>query len=62
MCVNSVHCRGIVHQSDISEGWSTPFQSADRPLNLRTQRFLYNKYQQRPAQVQSYITFESVQY
>ncbi|XP_011862887.1 PREDICTED: saccharopine dehydrogenase-like oxidoreductase [Vollenhovia emeryi] len=52
--------RGMVHQSDVSEGWSVPFRSSDRPLVLRTQRFLYEKYKERPAQVQVYATFTSL--
>lgn len=52
----------IVHRSDVSEGWSTLFLGADRSIALRTQRFLYDKYKERPAQVQTYITFESVLY
>ncbi|XP_029169228.1 saccharopine dehydrogenase-like oxidoreductase [Nylanderia fulva] len=50
----------IVHRSNVSEGWSTLFLGADRSIALRTQRFLYNKYKERPAQVQTYITFESL--
>jgi len=48
----------ILHQSDVSKGWSVPFLSADRTLTLRTQRFLYDKYKERPAQIQIYITFQ----
>ncbi|XP_011863787.1 PREDICTED: saccharopine dehydrogenase-like oxidoreductase [Vollenhovia emeryi] len=52
--------RGRVHQSDVSEGWSVPLgYLPDGPLALRTQRFLYDKYKQRPAQVQFYATFPS---
>ncbi|XP_071642451.1 saccharopine dehydrogenase-like oxidoreductase isoform X1 [Temnothorax longispinosus] len=51
--------RGLVHRSDVSEGWSVRFPSADRPLALRTQRFLYDKYKERPAQVQVYATLKS---
>ncbi|XP_071642449.1 saccharopine dehydrogenase-like oxidoreductase [Temnothorax longispinosus] len=50
---------GLVHRSDVSEGWSVRFPSADRPLALRTQRFLYDKYKERPAQVEVYATFKS---
>jgi len=52
----------MVHRSDVSEGWSISFPSADRPTALRTQRFLYDEYKQRPAQVQFYATLKSVQY
>ncbi|XP_011863789.1 PREDICTED: probable mitochondrial saccharopine dehydrogenase-like oxidoreductase At5g39410 [Vollenhovia emeryi] len=52
--------RGRVHQSDVSEGWSVPLGFIpDGPLVLRTQRFLYDKYKQRPAQVQLYATIPS---
>jgi len=49
----------IPQRSDVPEGWSVPFPSADRPVALRTQRFLYDKYKERPAQVQFYITIKS---
>jgi len=55
-------CRGMLHRSDVSEGWTIPFPSADRPTALRTQRFLYDKYKERPAQIQFYVTLKSVQY
>lgn len=55
-------CRGMVHRSDVSEGWSVPFMSADRALTTRTQRFLYDKYKERPAQIQFYTTFKCVYY
>ncbi|KYM97013.1 putative saccharopine dehydrogenase [Cyphomyrmex costatus] len=56
---NSIYCRCIVHRSNVSEGWSTPFPSADRSVICRTQRFLYDKYKQRPAQVKFYATLKS---
>ncbi|XP_018362845.1 PREDICTED: saccharopine dehydrogenase-like oxidoreductase isoform X2 [Trachymyrmex cornetzi] len=49
----------ILHRSDVSEGWSVPFPSADRSVALRTQRFLYDKYKQRPSQVKVYVTLKS---
>ncbi|XP_071642447.1 saccharopine dehydrogenase-like oxidoreductase isoform X2 [Temnothorax longispinosus] len=51
--------RGLVHRSDVSEGWSVWFPSTDRSLALRTQRFLYDKYKERPAQIRVYATFKS---
>lgn len=54
-------CRSL-HRSDVSEGWSIPFKSADRALVTRTQRFLYDKYKERPAQIQFYVTFKCVYY
>lgn len=50
--------RGVLHRSCISEGWSTIFPGSDRSVSLRTQRFLYDKYKQRPVQVQTYVTFK----
>ncbi|XP_058793856.1 saccharopine dehydrogenase-like oxidoreductase [Phymastichus coffea] len=52
--------KGVLHRSAISEGWSTIFPGSDRSVCLRTQRFLYEKYKQRPVQVQTYVTFKSL--
>ena len=52
--------RGFLHKSPISEGWSMVFPGSDRSVALRTQRFLYEKYKQRPAQVQTYFTLKSL--
>ncbi|XP_048512831.1 saccharopine dehydrogenase-like oxidoreductase [Athalia rosae] len=52
--------RGLAHKSSISEGWSTKFPGADKSTALRTQYFLFQNYKQRPAQVQTYITFKSI--
>lgn len=52
------HFRGIIHKSSLSEGWSMIFPGADRSVALRTQRFLYEKYKQRPVQVQTYFTLK----
>lgn len=49
----------ILHRSDVSEGWSTLFLGSDRSVAFRSQRFLYDKYKERPAQVQTYVTFQS---
>ncbi|XP_071556972.1 saccharopine dehydrogenase-like oxidoreductase isoform X1 [Temnothorax nylanderi] len=55
--------RGMLHRSDVSEGWSVPYLTfADRPASLRTQRFLYDKYKKRPAQVQVYLTLKSFEF
>ncbi|XP_036148685.1 saccharopine dehydrogenase-like oxidoreductase [Monomorium pharaonis] len=53
--------RSVVHRSDVSKGWSVwfPCFAADRPVALRTQRFLYDKYKERPVQVQFYATIKS---
>lgn len=50
--------RGVIHKSPLG-GWSVIFPGADRSVALRTQRFLYEKYKQRPAQVQTYVTWDS---
>ncbi|XP_043803160.1 saccharopine dehydrogenase-like oxidoreductase [Apis laboriosa] len=52
--------RGFIHKSSLSEGWSMIFPGADRSVTLRTQRFLYEKYKQRPAQIQTYFTLNSL--
>ncbi|XP_011863786.1 PREDICTED: saccharopine dehydrogenase-like oxidoreductase [Vollenhovia emeryi] len=51
--------KSMPHRSDVSEGWSLPYVGPDHSLALRTQRFLYDKYKERPAQVQIYVTFKS---
>ncbi|XP_043483926.1 saccharopine dehydrogenase-like oxidoreductase [Leptopilina heterotoma] len=52
--------RGIIHKSEISNGWSVIFPGTDRSIAKRTQRFMYEKYKQRPMQIQTYITFPSL--
>ncbi|XP_043484039.1 saccharopine dehydrogenase-like oxidoreductase [Leptopilina heterotoma] len=52
--------RGAIHKSSISNGWSSIFPGSDRSVAIRTQRFLYEKYKQRPIQVQTYVTFPSL--
>lgn len=49
--------RSLLHKS--LYGWATLFLGSDRSVALRTQRFLYNKYDQRPVQIQTYVTFKS---
>ncbi|XP_015599596.1 saccharopine dehydrogenase-like oxidoreductase [Cephus cinctus] len=51
--------RGKVHKSALSTGYSVPFPGADRSIVIRSQRFLYEKYKQRPVQIQTYVTFKS---
>ncbi|XP_011859004.1 PREDICTED: saccharopine dehydrogenase-like oxidoreductase [Vollenhovia emeryi] len=50
----------VQRNNDVSEGWSILLRGTDRPLNLRTQRFLYEKYKERPVQVQVYVTFTTL--
>ncbi|XP_012280776.1 saccharopine dehydrogenase-like oxidoreductase [Orussus abietinus] len=52
--------KGIIHRSSISDGWSAVFPGSDRSVALRSQRFLYENYKQRPIQIQTYITFKSL--
>ncbi|XP_014231061.1 saccharopine dehydrogenase-like oxidoreductase isoform X3 [Trichogramma pretiosum] len=49
-----------VHCTPLSEGYSVPFPGSDRAVCLRTQRYLYDNYKQRPAQVQTYMTFKTL--
>ncbi|XP_076176618.1 saccharopine dehydrogenase-like oxidoreductase [Ptiloglossa arizonensis] len=52
--------RSLIHQTSAVNGWSTIFPGSDRSVALRTQRYLYEKYKQRPAQIQTYVTFKSL--
>lgn len=52
--------RSLVHKSPVSKGWCMVFPGADRSIAYRTQRFLYEKYKQRPAQIQTYFTLDSL--
>lgn len=51
--------RSLVHRSTVSDGWSLPFPGSDKSVALRSQRFFYEKYNQRPVQVQTYVTMKS---
>ncbi|XP_071054922.1 saccharopine dehydrogenase-like oxidoreductase [Onthophagus taurus] len=52
--------RGNYFKSETLNKWCIPFIGADRSVMLRTQRFFYEKNNQRPAQVQAYIGFKSL--
>ncbi|XP_044006969.1 saccharopine dehydrogenase-like oxidoreductase [Aphidius gifuensis] len=52
--------KGFLHQSSISEGYSIPFPGSDRSVANRTQRYLYEHENKRPAQVQTYFTLKSL--
>lgn len=52
--------RGICEQNPISRGWVVRHRGSDRSVALRSQRFLYEKYKQRPAQVQTYLLITSI--
>lgn len=47
------------HRSALADGWSILFPGSDRAVIYRTQRFFYDKYKQRPAQVQTYVTYKN---
>ncbi|XP_014471468.1 PREDICTED: saccharopine dehydrogenase-like oxidoreductase [Dinoponera quadriceps] len=51
--------RGIIHKNDITGDWSTIFLGCDRAVALSTQRFLYDKYKERPVQVRTYMSLKS---
>ncbi|KAG7198229.1 hypothetical protein KM043_005636 [Ampulex compressa] len=51
--------RGIIHESAVTGCWSAPFPGSDRAVIIRTQRFFYENYKQRPVQSQVYISFNS---
>ncbi|XP_019695990.1 saccharopine dehydrogenase-like oxidoreductase [Harpegnathos saltator] len=52
--------KGIIHKSDVTNSWSLICPTSDRSLAIQTQRFLYNKYKQRPAQIRSYLSIDSL--
>lgn len=52
--------RSVIHKSDSVNAWCLPFLGSDRPVVLRTQRFLYEHEKKRPIQMQAYIQFESL--
>ncbi|KAI4465927.1 hypothetical protein MML48_3g00014141 [Holotrichia oblita] len=47
-----------VSKNKITGNWCLPFPGADRSVMLRTQRFFFEQYNQRPVQVQCYYDFE----
>ncbi|KAK7792581.1 hypothetical protein R5R35_008674 [Gryllus longicercus] len=52
--------RSAIHRSDVVQGWCVPFPGSDRSVILRSQRHFFDKNNQRPAQVQSYVAFRSL--
>lgn len=50
--------RGVFHK--FMSSWATIFPGSDRTVAMHTQRFLYEKYKQRPVQIQTYVTFKSL--
>lgn len=50
--------RPIIHKSDVVNAWCLPFLGSDRPVVLRSQRYLYEKEKKRPIQMQAYMQFE----
>ncbi|XP_040568153.1 saccharopine dehydrogenase-like oxidoreductase [Lepeophtheirus salmonis] len=52
--------RGNLHNSEIVGGWCLPFPGSDRSVMMRTQRFLHENEQKRPAQIMSYMKCSSL--
>ncbi|CAG0886071.1 unnamed protein product [Darwinula stevensoni] len=52
--------RGKMHQNPDVPGYSLPFLGSDRPVILRSQRFLYEHENRRPVQIQCYFTLASL--
>lgn len=52
--------RPIIHKSDVVSGWCLPFLGSDRPVVMRSQRYLYEREKKRPIQMQAYIQFKYV--
>lgn len=55
---SSIGIISVIHKSDLVNAWCLPFLGSDRPVVLRTQRFLYEHEKKRPIQMQAYIQFE----
>lgn len=52
--------RSVIHKQEIvGNRWSLPFPGADRSVVYRSQRYLFEKENQRPIQMRAYISFES---
>lgn len=45
----------VLHKSELVNAWCLPFLGSDRPVVLRSQRFLYENEKKRPVQMQAYI-------
>ena len=53
--------RGIIHQSEAVENkWCILLPYPDKQVATRSQRFCFDKNRQRPAQIESYLVFDSV--
>lgn len=50
--------RSVIHHSELVNKWCLPFLGSDRPVVLRSQRFLYEHEKKRPIQMQAYVQFE----
>lgn len=52
--------RSLMHKQEIvGNRWSLPFPGADRSVVYRSQRYMFEKENQRPIQMRAYISFES---
>lgn len=47
-----------IHKSELVNAWCLPFMGSDRPVVLRSQRFLYEHEKKRPIQIQTYVQFK----
>ncbi|GJQ68963.1 hypothetical protein Trydic_g6148 [Trypoxylus dichotomus] len=50
--------RKSIFKHEPTQRWYIPFPGADRSVMLRTQRYFYEKHNQRPIQIQCYCGFE----
>lgn len=50
--------RPLVHKSELVNRWCLPFPGSDRPVVVRSQRFLYENEKKRPLQMQTYVQFK----
>jgi len=54
--------RGNLHWSNLVGSWCLPFPGSDKSVMYRTQRYLYHRDGQRPAQMQCYVQVSSLPY
>lgn len=57
-----VPARGVVHWSNVVDGYCMPFMGSDKSVMARTQRALYTNDKKRPAQLQCYARMSSAFY
>ncbi|XP_077286264.1 saccharopine dehydrogenase-like oxidoreductase [Arctopsyche grandis] len=52
--------RSIIHKSNIVNKWCLPFPGSDRSVVYRSQRYLHETEEKRPAQMSAYVAFPSL--